>query len=197
MKLIKEYGFNLGGQMMVGLPGATALDEIKTALFIVSSGCDEARIYPTVVFKDTELCSMSETRQYKALSVAEAVSRSADVFEIFVRGGVKVLRIGLCDSENLHNDKTYYDGPNHPAMGEMVISAYYFKKLSEKLKYLEKKGSYKLIAEGPLGHTSKIIGNKAENKKKLYDLFGIKKFIVKENSDVAPFNFGEMFIERI
>ncbi len=53
VRLIKEWGFELIGQMMIGLPGASAESEVETAKRLVEWGCDGARIYPTVVFKDT------------------------------------------------------------------------------------------------------------------------------------------------
>ena len=94
-RMIVNQGFNLIGQMMVGLPGADLESELETARFIVASGAAGARIYPTVVFRDTELCDMTNGGFYKPLSVEEAVYRSARVLEIFLDGGVEVIRIGL------------------------------------------------------------------------------------------------------
>ena len=53
--LVKSHGFNLIGQMMVGLPSSTIDDEIETAKAICALGADGARVYPTVVFAETEL----------------------------------------------------------------------------------------------------------------------------------------------
>ena len=66
-KMIVEHGFSLVGQMMIGLPGSTAESEEQTARFITSVGAVGARIYPTVVFKDTELCYMAECGVYSPL----------------------------------------------------------------------------------------------------------------------------------
>lgn len=49
-KLIKEYGFSLVGQMMVGLPGASLQSEKYTAEELCRLKVDAVRIYPTVVF---------------------------------------------------------------------------------------------------------------------------------------------------
>ena len=59
-KMIKERGFSLIGQMMIGLPLSDTQSEIATAEKICDMGADGARIYPTVVFSDTELCDMME-----------------------------------------------------------------------------------------------------------------------------------------
>jgi len=42
--------------MMIGLPYSTLETELATADFIINCGASAARIYPTVVFRDTELC---------------------------------------------------------------------------------------------------------------------------------------------
>jgi histone acetyltransferase (RNA polymerase elongator complex component) len=57
-ELILKYGFNFVGQMMIGLPESTAEDEIETADAIIKMGATGARIYPTVVFADTNLYDM-------------------------------------------------------------------------------------------------------------------------------------------
>lgn len=121
-RLITEKGFVFGGQMMIGLPGATMESEIQTAKDIVAMGAKEARIYPTVVFEGTKLFNMTKNREYAPLSLEEAVERTAKCFRIFFQSGVKVLRIGLHSSENLKNAPF---GANHPALGELVKSRVY------------------------------------------------------------------------
>lgn len=168
--LIKRYGFKLGGQMMIGLPGATPEDEIKTAEFIVNSGCDMARIYPTVVFRDTELCNMSLSGSYKPLDTDEAVERSYKAFRILIDGGVEVIRTGLCDSENLHSDSTYFAGPNHPAMGEMVINRYYLEKILRGFSEFPEDASRHISIYVPRGHVSKAVGQNKRNKRILSEM---------------------------
>ena len=72
-KMITERGIALVGQMMVGLPGSSLADELETADFIIRSGASAARIYPTVVFHDTELCDMAKRGEYKPLSIDDAI----------------------------------------------------------------------------------------------------------------------------
>lgn len=129
-RLIKEYGFKLGGQMMVGLPSSTAEDEVLTAKAICAWGADETRIYPTVVFEDTELYRMTLNGSYTPLGIDDAVSRCADCMEIFLANGVKVLRVGLHASEQLVSAPY---GATHPAMGELVESEIYRRKICKLL----------------------------------------------------------------
>lgn len=121
-KLLVENGLVFGGQMMIGLPGASPESEMKTARDIVLMGACEARIYPTVVFEGTKLYDMAKNGEYEPLSLDNAVERSAKCFEIFRMSGVKLLRIGLHASENLKNAPM---GANHPAIGELVKSRVY------------------------------------------------------------------------
>ena len=163
-KKIKDYGFKLCGQMMIGLPSSTLEDEIKTAEFIVSAGAEEARIYPTIVFRDTELCNSVLNNEYEPLTLEDAINRASRIFKIFVNAGVKVLRIGLCDSENLHSDETYFAGPNHVAIGELVKSQIYLEKIIEKTKDVTVTAADVLKIYVAKNCLSKAIGQKKNNK---------------------------------
>ena len=187
-KKITEYGFCLGGQMMIGLPGATVEDEIETARFIVDSGASEARIYPTVVFKNTELCDMCADGRYSSLSIEESVCRAAEVFEILYNGGVKILRIGLCDSENLHSESSYFAGPNHPALGELVENRVYLNRIRAELSKIKETNKCDVTIHVPRGHVSKVIGQKQINKKTLINEFGLSSLKVSENPSLIGYN---------
>ena len=168
---IVDGGFSLVGQMMIGLPGSTPESEEETARFIVSTGAVGARIYPTVVFKDTELCCMAECGEYTPLSIEDAISRSAGVFRIFKDAGVEVIRIGLCSSDNLSDEDTYYAGPNHPALGELVESEYYYGLIKEKIAEMRIDGPCDVEICGAPRTLSKLIGQKKKNKFRLMSDF--------------------------
>ncbi|MBO4343883.1 MAG: radical SAM protein [Clostridia bacterium] len=163
--LIKKYGFILAGQMMIGLPSSTLPDEIYTAEKIVSMRCDCARIYPTVVFEHTKLCEMAKSGVYTPLTVEEAVNRSAAVYEIFVKNGVKVLRIGLQATEALTSSENVYAGANHSALGELVIGEYYARIIRENLGLIAANahGKRVLVLKCAPGEQSKVAGQKKKN----------------------------------
>ncbi len=188
-KLVVDRGFRLVGQMMVGLPGSTLEDELATARFIVESGAVSSRIYPTVVFQDTELCTMAKEGDYKPLELSEAVSRSASVLDVFYKNGVDVIRIGLCSTENLSNEDTYYAGPNHPSIGELVESELFYRYFSKRL--CEHDGDLtEVVIEVPRGAISKAIGNSKRNKERLMREFSIKKIVFRENGLLHGFEFN-------
>ena len=177
--LIRERGLLLVGQMMIGLPSATAEDEEMTARFIVDMGAVGARIYPTVVFADTELCSMTEALEYRPLSLEEAVERSSRVMRILEEGGVSVIRVGLCSSENLVSVDKYRAGPNHPAIGEMVIGRMFYEKIREAILECENIPAH-LTVYVPVGCVSKAVGHGKENKTKIIQEFNLRSLKVKE-----------------
>ena len=187
-ELIKTYGFSLIGQMMIGLPGSTPEDEIATAEFICSKNADGARIYPTVVFKDTELSSMVDAGIYRPLTEEEAIERSSGVYKIFSRSGIPVIRIGLCESESLSSDRTYKAGPNSPSLGEKIISRVYLDALTG---YLSKKNvkNDKIIILVAKGCTSKVVGHKRTNITYIKERFGFKEIKVREDNSLSGLDF--------
>lgn len=154
--LLKENGFLLTGQMMCGLYGSTCEDELDTARAIVRWGCDSARIYPTVVFSGTELMTLTEQGEYTPLSTGESVSRAADCASVFVKNGVRILRIGLHSSENLAEAPF---GAKHPALGELVMSEIYYKEIKNALSSI----GGNAVVYVPCGCVSKAVGQHRAN----------------------------------
>lgn len=166
-RMIVENGFNLVGQMMIGLPGSDIESEKRTAEFIASVGAVGARIYPTVVFRDTELCSMMQEGSYVPLSLDDAIERSATVLDIFTSAGVEVIRIGLQSSDNLSDPDSSIAGANHPALGELVIGEVYYKRICKLLSdsgVSENENITVLVSKGAL---SKAVGQNRKNKLRL------------------------------
>lgn len=175
--LIRSYGFELVGQMMLGLPGSTLANEVYTAERIVKLGCQAARIYPTVVFENTELCRMAKSGAYTPLDVEEAVRRGASVLDVFVRGGVQVLRIGLQKSETTP-DSRVYGGADHSALGERIESAYYYSLLERECGDLLSGEPKSITIFCAPGEQSKVSGQKKENRRKLAArLFGSEEAV--------------------
>ncbi len=183
MTMLRDAGFSTVGQMMIGLPGAALADEVECAKEICALGAVGTRIYPTIVFRDTELYNMTIRGEYIPLTLDDAVARSAAALDVFVRNHVSCLRIGLCESENLHSDSTYYAGPNHPSLGELVSGELYYNRICEKLdENPPEKGSVLTIAI-PRGDMSMAIGQKRCNKIRIENKYSVKyiKFIEKDN----------------
>ncbi|MBQ1934153.1 MAG: radical SAM protein [Clostridia bacterium] len=182
--LIREHGLRLGGQMMIGLPGSSRKSERRTAEFICAMGAAEARVYPTVVFPNTELCRMYERGEYTPLGVEEAAERTADVLEIFDKHGVKVLRVGLCESEGLRRAVA---GPSAPDMGERAMSRVFLRRALEAFAELGISGGDAVIEVG-VGQTSKMCGHRKENTRKIQEKFIFNTLKVIEKTDIIGYN---------
>ena len=166
-RLIVESSLELVGQMMIGLPGSDLDSELETARFIINAGARAARIYPTIVFRETELCQMTHDGEYTPLSLDDAISRSSKVLSLFVDAGVEVIRIGLQASEGLESRDSYVAGPNHPALGELIIGEYYYEKILNILSTANYAFDEHITVLVKPGSLSKAIGQNAKNKTRL------------------------------
>ncbi|MBQ7821003.1 MAG: radical SAM protein [Clostridia bacterium] len=191
MRMISERGFELVGQMMIGLPGSKAEDEIATAQAICDCGAVASRIYPTVVFCDTELCAMAQRGEYKPLSLDEAVSRSRAAKSVFIENGVECIRVGLQSGENLTDGTKVYAGDYHSAVGELVDCEIYYdiiKDHIEKNSLAEKIKGRDIVIYAPYGEVSKVSGHKRGNKRRLQDEYYVKNIKVIEKKNILRYN---------
>lgn len=119
-RLIKDYGFTLGIQLMIGLPGDTMEKCIYSAEETVKISPDIARLYPTVIIEDTELFSMYERGEYVPLGLDEAVSRTRAMYEILSEAGINIIRVGLKSSDIIADGSSISGKTFHPAFRQLV-----------------------------------------------------------------------------
>lgn len=131
-KLISDNGFELGLQMMIGMYGSNFEKDIKTAEDIILQNPKTTRIYPTVVLKGTKLEEYLKCGLYTPYTLDEATECAKEVYKLFVKNGVTVLRMGLHSSEDLQND-AIVAGPYHPAFGELVKGLIYREKIEDEI----------------------------------------------------------------
>jgi len=183
--MIRQNGFNLGLQMMIGLPGDTAEKSIFTAQEIIRLGAECTRIYPTLVIKNTDLEQQYLAGEYSPLTLEEAVSRVADIVPLFIGSGVKILRTGLHPSEGLLDKTSLVAGPFHVAFGEMVYGEIWRRILSTMVYENGKRNLLTLTV--PVGMRNAATGHKANNKAMLLDIF--RKVVFDESNDLKGFEF--------
>ncbi len=180
-KMITERGFSLVGQMMTGLPRSTPEKEVYTAERICDMGAVGARIYPTVVFRDTELYKMLLRGEYTPRTLEQTVSAASIVYAVFRKRGVKVIRIGLQSTELLVSGKDIAS-PYHEATGELVLSRYYRDEAERILALLDADGKCAEIFV-PYGAVSQMTGQKRANIAYLKEKFNIKEIKVREHDN--------------
>lgn len=167
-KLITEFGFELGLQMMIGLPGDTPQLSVETAQHIVALGAKTTRIYPTLVIADTPLETLYRDGQYKVLSLDEAIVWTKQVMKIFLHSDTRMLRVGLHQSEELNMGGKLLAGPYHTSFKELVLTEIWYDIFMNSLP--REKG--KLHIEVPPAAINFAVGYKGKNKTRLKNIFG-------------------------
>ena len=181
-KLIQQYGFSLGLQMMTGLYGEedTMSSAIYTANQFIKIKPDTVRIYPTLIFKNTMLENLYIKGIYNAQSLQNAIDVCAVLLELFNDNNINVIRVGL------HSDidmDSFVSGPFHPAFKQFCESKIYFNKLTNLLKG-KNKGEYTFSI--PKGELSTVVGQKKCNTNAFKNLGYSLSFI--ENKNIEHLN---------
>lgn len=119
-KLIRDYGFNLGLQMMVGLPLDSFEKSLYTCKEFINIKPDCVRIYPTLVVKDTYLENQYNKGFYKPLELNEAIDQTSIFLMYFYINNINVIRVGLQPTDNIQLGKDVVAGPFHAAFRQLV-----------------------------------------------------------------------------
>lgn len=188
-KLIAEYGFTLGLQMMVGLPGDSFGKSIETAREIIALKPQIARIYPTLVIVETELENEYRNGNYSALSLEEAVYRSKYLLYMLERAGIQVIRVGLQPSDNISEGGDIVAGPFHPAFRQLVEGEMYYDIVDNYLSGKDKTEGLELSISADASKISEIAGQGGVNKKRLTEKYGLRKI------SISPSGLGKDHLE--
>ncbi len=130
-KLIKSYDFNLGIQIMPGLP-AFSQDSLKETLAIILELKPSfVRIYPTVVLQGTVLADLYSLGEFKPLQLDEAITICVDLYQEFTEHNIKVIKMGV--QIDTIDPKAIIAGPYHKAFGELVQSNILINELSKQI----------------------------------------------------------------
>ncbi len=131
--LIKEYGFELGIQLMIGLPKDSLEKCIFSAKEAVRIGPSIARLYPTIVLNDTELLEMYHRGEYKPMTTDEAVSITKEMYKILDDAGINIIRVGLKSTDLITEGGEVRGHTYHPAFRQLVEGAIAREQLEEQL----------------------------------------------------------------
>ena len=187
-KLIRWYGFNLGHQMMVGLPESSRIDEINTAKALIKLKPKMIRIYPVLVIKGTKLEKEYNNGTYEPLSVVQAVETCKQLVRMFNDKKIDVIRVGLQNTEEIcepgSNQSEVVAGPFHPAFRQLVESGLWYDAIVDKIKKLNVKVKEVKVTVNPID-VNNVIGHKKENVNKLQELYEVD-LIVKQDEKIKP-----------
>lgn len=160
MQKLKAITVSIGCQTMIGLPGATADSDLKTADILASHTPDFVRIHPALVLRDTALAHQYQEGSYSPLQVEEAVKRCVRAWDIYEHAGVKVARLGFHLPEEVRQN-AFLAGPWHPAFGQLVRSRRWRERLKTAFDYSG--GKHRFIVDSR--DYSDAVGQKHSNLK--------------------------------
>ena len=182
VSLIKDFGFELGLQMMTGLYKDTDEKAAETAQKLISLKPETVRIYPTAVLKSTKLEELFLIGEYKPQSVEQAVNLCADLLMKFEQTDIKVIRVGLHAQDEIGSE--VIAGAYHPAFKELCMSRIFLKNL---LKVLSKFAFGRYTVKVNQKSLSVANGQKKENIEKLSQLGYEVKFQADNEIDLGRF----------
>jgi len=172
-QLIKEQGFQLGIQLMPGLPGSNDESDMDTVLNVIELRPDFCRVYPTLVIKGTLLHRMYNQGKYRPMSLEQGINRVKRVTAALYIKEIPVIRIGLHPSKQLED--ALLGGPYHPAFGDLIKGRMFYD--LQRLGIIGLSGSVRIISGNPLDIAA-IKGFKKINIVRLQNEFNLKFKIV-------------------
>ncbi|MBU5454042.1 elongator complex protein 3 [Caproiciproducens sp. MSJ-32] len=190
-KLIKEYGFILGHQIMPGLPGDNFERDIETAKKSIEMKPDICRIYPSLVIKDTPMEEMYYRGIYKPYTLEEAVEISKKIYQLYKEAKVNIIRIGLQATDTITLGKDVISGPFHPSFRELVEGSLMCDKIKNSIKSEED-----IIIELNSRDLSKLYANKKFYFNKLKENHK-GKISVRTNDKIARDNINIIVLKRL
>lgn len=174
--LIKSRGFELGLQMMTGLYKSTPEKDMETARRLIGLAPDTARIYPTVILKNTRLGELFKSGEYVPYPFQTAAEICAEMLLMFENAGIRVIKLGLHASETVEADML--GGFYHPAFREICEGIIFRGKIeNEIVKSGNKDGSYTVYA------APEAVSKAAGQKKCNIEYFAEKGISVRIRSD--------------
>jgi histone acetyltransferase (RNA polymerase elongator complex component) len=181
---LKELNYEVGIQLMVGLPGDSPERLMASARRVARLKPDFIRIYPTVVLAGSPLAAGYRKGDYVPLSLDEAVSRTKHLYLLFKSKNIRVIRMGLQASQDLENGSTILAGPYHPAFGHLVYSEIFLDLAVAQIESSALNADSISIRANP-GNVSKLRGLRNRNIEILKKKFGFESVAIRPDDTLA------------
>ncbi|MDJ0720087.1 MAG: radical SAM protein [Desulfobacterales bacterium] len=118
---LRQAGYEIGLQIMTGLPGDTRERAIATTKAVIALEPAFVRIYPTLVLAGSPLAADFKAGRYQPPTLVASVDLVARMWLMLTAAGIRVVRMGLQDGPGLSDGTKVLAGPHHPAFGERVL----------------------------------------------------------------------------
>jgi histone acetyltransferase (RNA polymerase elongator complex component) len=138
LDLLKQRGYQVGLQMMVGLPEDDDDGAMETARRIAELQPDFVRIYPTLVLKGSGLARTIQRRSLSSHGTGSLCHAGEAAVPFFQHPPHTGVRMGLQASDGLTRAGDFIAGPYHPAFGHLVHGEIVLDAISSALDRMEK-----------------------------------------------------------
>lgn len=189
---VKRKNLQLGIQLMIGLPGDNPSRDIASAQEAASLQPGAIRIYPTLVLAGTKLAAMYKENRYTPLGLEEAVRITKEMYLIFCRYDIPVIRMGLYPGQELRKPGVVQAGPFHSSFGELVEQAVFREQAHRAIQSFQASSGACLdlcLYVNPRD-LSKLIGYRRSNITRLSQLLGLERLEVRGCSDQVRGSVG-------
>jgi histone acetyltransferase (RNA polymerase elongator complex component) len=180
--LLRSEGFEMGLQVMVGLPEEAPGDVRETFSSLVNLAPAFIRIYPLLVIEGTPLAEDYREGRFIPDTIARAVVKALFIFLSTRTQGIRTIKMGLSENEVLK--ASILAGPYHPAFGYLVKSEGFFLALSRICEQLDAAGHITVhLHKNDVAH---LTGYRRSNLKRLQERGIVAEWI---EAEVAPGTF--------
>ena len=159
VKILKDFGIEVGIQIMPGLPGSSFENDLWTVDEVIKMKPSFARVYPTLVISDTKLEKMYNNGSFEPLTIDKATELCSIIIAKLELNNIKIIRVGLQPSDDIREEGVVISGPFHSAFRELCESYFYKRFFQEQLKTNEK-----ILIEVSNRDVSRVCGINASNR---------------------------------
>jgi histone acetyltransferase (RNA polymerase elongator complex component) len=180
VKRLKSQNYQIGLQLMVGLPGDSQNTLRATVQKTAAMLPDFLRIYPTIVLKGSPLARWFEQGEYVPLTLSSCISLVKDCLLFFWEKNIPIIRMGLQASERLQMGTSILAGPYHPAFGHLVYSEIFLDRVTSYLKQ-NNSGTRSISIYVHPKNTSRLRGLNNQNIEVLKNIFHLKTIHINQD----------------
>ena len=177
---LKDNKFEVGLQLMIGLPGDTYDRFVQTLDRVIELQPDFVRIHPTLVLKGAPLEDVWRAGEYSPLPLDETVQWLKKGILKLEESSIRVARIGLQPTKELERD--YLAGPYHPALHQLIDSAIFFDVATSLLQASQEDGHALFFCHPK--EISNLRGQKNENLLRLKKHFKLNEVLIEGRQEL-------------
>jgi histone acetyltransferase (RNA polymerase elongator complex component) len=181
VRQLKMEGYEIGLQIMTGLPGDSPARAIATAEAVIALAPAFVRIYPTLVLAGSPLAADHAADRYRPPKLAESIDLVARMWLMFTAAGIRVIRMGLQDGPSLADKRHLLAGPYHPAFGEQVLSRVFRSMAEAGLDHLKPHAASRLALRVNPRRLSAMTGTRRGNLVRLREAYHLDRLRVAAN----------------